>query len=115
LSSQYIWCNSSYWLDFRAIWRDWPRRDIPGVFKQYCLLQLSFWLQQIFVINIEQKRKDHYQMLTHHIVTSTLLGSAYVYGFYNVANVVLCIMDIVDYLLPVSLALPESDSFWDYC
>lgn len=42
-------------------------------------------------------------MLTHHIITSTLLGSAYVYGFYNVANVVLCIMDIVDFLLPVSV------------
>lgn len=40
-------------------------------------------------------------MFTHHIITSTLLGSAYLYSFYNVANVVLCIMDIVDYLLPV--------------
>jgi acyl-CoA-dependent ceramide synthase len=64
-------------------------------------VQLSFCLQQILVINIEERRKDHYQMLTHHFITSTLLYSAYVYGFYNVANVVLCIMDIVDFLLPV--------------
>ena len=64
-------------------------------------MQLAFWLEQILVINIEARRKDHYQMLTHHIITSTLLFSAYVYGFYNVANVVLCIMDIVDFLLPV--------------
>ena len=41
-------------------------------------------------------------MLTHHIITSSLLGSAYIYGFYNVSNVVLCLMDIVDLLLPVS-------------
>ncbi|KAL1957148.1 hypothetical protein VTO42DRAFT_6291 [Malbranchea cinnamomea] len=96
----YLWYNSNYWLDFRAIWQDWPSRDISGPFKCYCLLQLSFWFQQIFVINIEARRKDHYQMLTHHIITSTLLGSAYIYGFYNVANVVLCLMDIVDFLLP---------------
>src|SRR5438046_822222 len=99
--SQYLWYHSSYWLDFKEIWRDWPSRDISGTFKWYCLMQLSFWLQQILVINIEERRKDHYQMLTHHIITSTLLFSAYVYSFYNVANVVLCIMDIVDFLLPV--------------
>lgn len=63
---------------------------------------MSFWVQQIFVINIEERRKDHYQMLTHHVITSSLLGSAYIYGFYNVSNVVLCLMDIVDLLLPVS-------------
>lgn len=98
--------QSKYWMDFREIWTDWPSREIPGYFKLYCLLQLSFWLQQIFVINIEERRKDHYQMFTHHIVTSTLLGGAYVYSFYNVANVVLCIMDIVDFLLPVSQLSP---------
>lgn len=75
---------------------------MSGTFKFYLLTQLSFWLQQILVIHIEEKRKDHYQMFTHHLITSTLLYSAYVYSFFNVANVVLCIMDIVDYMLPVS-------------
>lgn len=70
--------------------------------KWYLLMQLSFWIQQIFIVNIEERRKDHYQMLTHHLITSTLLGSAYIYRFYNVSNVVLCLMDIVDFLLPVS-------------
>ncbi|PGH08263.1 hypothetical protein AJ79_06049 [Helicocarpus griseus UAMH5409] len=101
----FLWYNSKYWNNFREIWTDWPSRDIHGVLKWYCLTQLSFWLQQILVINIEERRKDHYQMLVHHIVTSTLLGSAYVYGFYNVANVVLCIMDIVDFMLPTAKML----------
>lgn len=69
--------------------------------KWYILTQLSFWFQQIFVINIEAPRKDHYQMLTHHLITSTLVASAYIYRFYNVSNVVLCLMDVVDFLLPV--------------
>ncbi|OJD27997.1 hypothetical protein ACJ73_00603 [Blastomyces percursus] len=100
-----LWYNSKYWNNFREIWTDWPSRDISGVFKWYCLTQLAFWFQQIIVINIEERRKDYYQMLVHHIVTSTLLGSAYVYSFYNVANVVLCIMDIVDFLLPAAKIL----------
>jgi len=73
--------------------------------KWYLLSQLAFWLQQIVIVNIEEPRKDHYQMFTHHVITSTLLGSAYIYSFYNVANVVLCIMDIVDLLLPVAKLL----------
>ncbi|KAK2753929.1 sphingosine N-acyltransferase lag1 [Arachnomyces sp. PD_36] len=97
----YLWANSNYWLNFNNLWDNWPARDMSGIFKFYLLTQLSFWLQQILVINIEERRKDHYQMLTHHFITSTLLYSAYIYGFFNVANVVLCIMDIVDYMLPV--------------
>jgi len=49
-------------------------------------------------------------MLTHHIITSSLLGSAYIYGFYNVSNVVLCLMDIVDLLLPVSWVYLDSET-----
>lgn len=70
--------------------------------KWYLLVQLAFWVQMLLVINIEERRKDHYQMLTHHVITITLFGSAYIYGFYNVSNVVLSLMDIVDLLLPVS-------------
>lgn len=69
--------------------------------KWYILVELAFLLQQIFVIHVEEKRKDHYQMLSHHVITSMLLVSAYIYGFHNVSNVVLCLMDIVDVLLPV--------------
>lgn len=88
-------------MDFKAIWADWPARGVSGMMKWYLLAQLAFWVQQIFVLNIEERRKDHYQMLTHHFITSSLLTSAYVYGFYNVSNVVLSLMDVVDLLLPV--------------
>jgi hypothetical protein len=70
--------------------------------KWYLLTQLAFWIQQIFTVNIEERRKDFYHMLSHHVLTSALLSAAYIYRFYNVANVVLSLMDIVDFLLPVS-------------
>ncbi|KAL5334438.1 TLC domain-containing protein [Aspergillus crustosus] len=101
----YIWSQSDYWMDFKAIWAEWPARGVSGSMKWYLLAQLAFWIQQIFVINIEEPRKDHYQMLTHHIITSTLLSSAYIYSFYNVSNVVLSLMDVVDLLLPTAKIL----------
>lgn len=75
--------------------------------KWYLLTQLAFWIQQIFTVNIEERRKDFYHMLSHHVLTSALLSSAYIYRFYNVANVVLSLMDIVDFLLPVSRTMPQ--------
>ncbi|KAI5283231.1 sphingosine N-acyltransferase lag1, partial [Ascosphaera atra] len=99
----YLWTTSPYWLNFRAIWADWPIRHTSGAMKAYTLSQLGFWFHQIVVLNVEERRKDYGQMLFHHIITSGLLGAAYVYGFFNVANVVLCLMDVVDLLLPVGL------------
>jgi acyl-CoA-dependent ceramide synthase len=74
---------------------------MSGLMKWYLLVELAFLIQSIFIIHVEERRKDHYQMFAHHVITSTLLTSAYIYGFYNVSNVVLCLMDIVDFLLPV--------------
>jgi hypothetical protein len=76
---------------------------MSGVFKWYYLVQFSFWVQQILVIHLEARRKDHAQMLTHHVITCTLIFVTYVYRYYRVANVVLCLMDVVDFLLPVSI------------
>ncbi|KAA8652407.1 sphingosine N-acyltransferase lag1 [Aspergillus tanneri] len=101
----YLWSSSSYWADYSTLWTDWPARDMSGRMKLYLLVQLGLWIQQILVIHIEQRRKDHYQMLIHHLITCALLGSAYTYGFYNVSNVVLCLMDIIDLLLPAAKVL----------
>jgi len=74
--------------------------------KWYYLLQFGFWLQQIIVVNIEERRKDHWQMFTHHIFTCALLLTSY--GIYEerVGNVILCIMDLGDILLAVSPVHP---------
>lgn len=81
---------------------------MSGTFKWYYLVQLAFWIQQIITVNIEERRKDYHQMFTHHIITSSLLFLTYVYRFTNAANVILCLMDVVDLLLPVSPLGPFS-------
>lgn len=93
--------TSKYWLNFDEMWTNWPTKEMSGLFKWYYLVQFAFWVQQIVVVNIEERRKDYHQMFTHHIVTCSLvLGS---YGSYQmkVGNVILCIMDVVDITLPV--------------
>lgn len=65
-------------------------------------MQWAFWLQQIIVINIEDRRKDHWQMLAHHLVTILLIHTSYSLHLTRVANLVLVLMDIVDIFFPVS-------------
>lgn len=75
-----------------------------GLEKWYILVQYAFWLQQIMVINIEDRRKDHWQMFAHHIVTTALIFTSYGYHQTKVANLILCLMDGVDILLSVSIS-----------
>lgn len=95
--------TSDYWLNLRELWTDWPNREIGALRKWYILVQYAFWLQQIMVINIEKKRKDYWQMFTHHIVTTMLIFTSYGYHQTKVANLILCFMDPVDILLAVSI------------
>jgi len=93
--------NSEYWLNLKGLWTNWPNREMGFMLKSYILIQYAFWVQQLLVIHIEQRRKDHMQMLTHHIVTTMLIFTAYGYHQTKVANLILCVLDVLDMVLAV--------------
>ncbi|CAH0018053.1 unnamed protein product [Clonostachys rhizophaga] len=101
----YIYCKSPYYLNMRELWTNWPNREVDGLMKFYILAQWGFWLQQMLVIQIEERRKDHWQMLSHHIITATLICSCYSYHHTRVGNFILVIMDIVDIFFPLAKCL----------
>lgn len=88
-----------------SLWRDFPRLLMPASIKMYYLTQFAFWIQQIVVIHLEERRKDHYQMLTHHFVTVGLIGGSYGYRQWRVGNAFLVCMDVVDLILPLAKIL----------
>ena len=88
-----------------SLWTGFPRLLIGASMKLYYLSQLAFWIQQVVVIHIEERRKDHWQMLTHHIITITLLCGSYPYRQWRVGNAVLVCMDIVDFIFPLAKIL----------
>jgi acyl-CoA-dependent ceramide synthase len=105
--SQYIYCHSPHYLNLRGLWTSWPDREVDVLMKGYILGQWAFWLQQILVIHIEERRKDHMQMLIHHFITCSLLYACYGYHHTRVGNLILIIMDVVDLFLPVSAQDPS--------
>lgn len=96
--------ETPYFFNLPALWSDFPTRSMTGLMKWYYLAQFAFWLQQIVVVNIEEKRKDHWQMFTHHIITCALMLFSYGYYQTKVGNTILCLMDAVDLILPVRQA-----------
>ncbi|KAJ6446905.1 sphingosine N-acyltransferase lac1 [Purpureocillium lavendulum] len=101
----YIYSTSPHFMNMRELWTGWPDREMDGLMKGYVLAQWAFWLQQIIVINIEERRKDHWQMFSHHIITTALISSCYFYHFTRVGNFILVIMDVVDLFFPVAKCL----------
>ncbi|KAM0715207.1 hypothetical protein Q7P37_009672 [Cladosporium fusiforme] len=88
-----------------SLWSGFPQLRLYGAFKLYYLSQLAFWLQQIGVLHLEHRRKDHSQMLLHHIVTIVLLAGSYSYRQWRAGNAVLVCMDLVDIILPFAKVL----------
>lgn len=100
---QYLYYNSPAWLNLRNLWAFWPNRELGALHKFYILTQLGFWFQQVFVINIEERRKDHWQMLAHHFVTIALIVGSYRYHHNAVGNLILVLFDVGDILLSVCI------------
>jgi len=104
-TGMYIMYQSDYWLNLKEMWTNWPITRIAGLTKWYYLVQLAFWLQQIFVIHIENRRSDHWQMFIHHLFTSALLIASYSIYHTRVGNAILCVMDIIEIIFPVRFSL----------
>ncbi|KAK6532829.1 sphingosine N-acyltransferase lag1 [Arthrobotrys megalospora] len=97
--------GTKYWFNWPELWSGWPLREIDGTFKWYYLVQAASWIHQIFVLHVEERRKDHYQMFAHHIITCTLVYCSYVYHMTRIGHVILCLFDFGDILLPAAKIL----------
>lgn len=95
----YLYRTSPHWQNLDNIYIGWPHYRMTSLFKKYYLVSIAFWLQQVVVLNIEKRRKDHYQMFSHHIITCILVIGSYYYYFNRIGNLILMIMDSVDIFL----------------
>ena len=78
---------------------------MAGPLKFYYLTECAFYLHQVLILNAEARRKDHWQMMTHHIITVVLMLSSYFYNYTRVGCLVMMLMDLCDIFLPVSSPL----------
>ncbi|WVW83313.1 hypothetical protein I302_105332 [Kwoniella bestiolae CBS 10118] len=87
------------------LWGIYPYTPLPALTKFYYLAQLGWWFHQIYVINSEKRRKDHWQMFGHHILTITLIVTSYIANFTRIGVVIHVLMDFCDIFLPLAKML----------
>ncbi|KAL7422241.1 Sphingosine N-acyltransferase lag1 [Cryptotrichosporon argae] len=84
------------------LWGTYPYTPLPALDKFYYLTQLGWWLHQVYVLNTEKRRSDHWQMFAHHIVTITLVVVSYATNYTRIGVVVHTLMDFCDIWLPLA-------------
>lgn len=102
----YIASRESYWpLNTVEYWTNYPQFRLEPLFKFYYLASCAFYIQQLFVLHVEARRSDHWQMFSHHVITIALIAGSYVCSYHRVGNAILCLMDPSDIALNVAKML----------
>jgi len=83
------------------LWAGYPHIPLAGIVKLYYLMQMSLYVHGVLLLNAEAPRKDHWQMMAHHVVTITLIVTSYAYNFTRVGCLIMVLMDWCDIFLPV--------------
>ncbi|KAF9226491.1 longevity-assurance protein [Gyrodon lividus] len=87
------------------LWLNYPHIPLAGPVKFYYLTQTAFYLHQALILNAEARRKDHVQMMAHHIITIILMVSSYAYNFTRIGCLIMVLMDCCDIFLPLAKML----------
>ncbi|KAJ5298089.1 hypothetical protein N7508_008338 [Penicillium antarcticum] len=104
-----VWMQSNYWMNLRELWTTFPTKELGGNLKLYLLISLAFWFNQIIVVNVEKRRYDYALYMAHHIVTATVMWSAYVYSAHELSHLVSNLMEAADVFLCIAKVLRYVD------
>ena len=64
--------------------------------QRFYLFDLAYWFETSLAIFFEPKMKDRNQMITHHIVTISLIVASYIGGQHRIGLVVMVLHDAAD-------------------
>ncbi|KAI9294024.1 longevity-assurance protein [Neoconidiobolus thromboides FSU 785] len=97
--------SSDYYMNLENLWRGYPHLELDFYFKTYYLVQMSYWLQQMYFVQIEVRRKDYLNMISHHVITNSLVVFSYITNYTRVGHVMLVLMDFADIFLSTAKVL----------
>lgn len=92
--------GQAWFLDTRHYWEGWPHQDGIEPLRIISALELGFYLSGGFMLAFwEVRRKDHAVMMTHHLMSITLISACYYHGYFRAGCVIMLIHDCTDVLL----------------
>ncbi|KAH0461801.1 hypothetical protein IEQ34_009376 [Dendrobium chrysotoxum] len=74
-----ILCQAPWSMNTKEYFKGWPNQELGFSTKLFCMCQCGYYTYSIFALLIwETRRKDFYIMMSHHIITSILIGYSYI-------------------------------------
>ena len=101
----YCALNSKWYNNYSHFFIGYPHKYVDVTVKTYYLINLSLWIHMIFVLCIEKKRNDHYQMMGHHMVTVALISGSWFFNLSRIGNCIFVLFDAADILLALAKCL----------
>ncbi|XP_033761472.1 ceramide synthase 2-like isoform X1 [Pecten maximus] len=91
-----LW-DKPWFADSTNCWVGYPHHHIPPSIFWYYMIEIGFYSSLMFSQFIDVKRKDFWEMFTHHVATMLLLCFSWSGNFVRVGTLVLVIHDAVDF------------------
>jgi ceramide synthetase len=82
---------------FWGLYKGWPHHPMTGLLRFYYLVELGGYLHQLMWTEVS--RSDSLEMISHHIITITLVSVSYRQNFTRVGSLFLILHDISDVFL----------------
>ncbi|XP_072961033.1 ASC1-like protein 3 [Typha angustifolia] len=87
-------------LDTKEYFRGWPNQELKSSLMLFYMCQGGFYMYSIgALVAWDTRRKDFSVMMSHHIITSILIGYSYMTRFFRIGTIILALHDTCDVFL----------------
>lgn len=93
-----LWDKPWFW-DINHCWYGFPHQSVDNGIWWYYMISMAFYWSLTASQFFDIKRKDFWQMFTHHVVTLILLALSWVCNLHRVGSLVLAVHDCADIFL----------------
>lgn len=98
-----ILCREPWSMNTNEYFKGWPNQEVGFSLKLFYMCQCGYYMYSIGALLIwETRRKDFYIMMSHHIITSILIGFSYITRFFRIGIVILVLHDTCDVFMEVA-------------
>ncbi|WOL06970.1 ASC1-like protein 3 [Canna indica] len=97
-------------LDTKEYFRGWPNQELKPSLMLFYMCQCGFYVYSIGALFAwETRRKDFSIMMSHHIITSILIGFSYITRCFRIGTIVLALHDTSDVFLEAAKLFKYSE------
>jgi len=93
-----LWQTPWFWSPSKC-WDGFPVQGMWDSTFYYYMLEGGFYMSLLFSLGTDNRRKDFWEQVVHHLATITLITFSYACNFIRVGSLVMAIHDVSDILL----------------